>query len=253
MKTIVVSNRKGGSAKTTTAVNLACELAKKGSVLLIDFDTQAHASMGVGSHGVDENGAHSIFLGGTLSETLIPTIHEQLTLSPALEFFDVYEYGDLRGVLKNRFRREMIDEFFDYCIIDTPPTFDALLKNSLEVADVVIIPFIPHHLGIIAINQMIRAIYQNASQLGKKMPDVGILPVMFNPHIPEHREALSKVKTQFGEEKLFEPIGIDIKLAKQFETAIPVVLEQNRSKGMEDYRCFSDELLKKLSYIRIEE
>jgi chromosome partitioning protein len=85
------------------------------------------------------------------------------------------------------------------------------------------------------------------------MPDVGILPVMFNPHIPEHREALSKVKTQFGEEKLFEPIGIDIKLAKQFETAIPVVLEQNRSKGMEDYRCFSDELLKKLSYIRIEE
>ena len=63
MKTIVVSNRKGGSAKTTTAVNLACELAKVGSVLLIDFDTQAHASMGVGSQGAYENGAHSIFLG----------------------------------------------------------------------------------------------------------------------------------------------------------------------------------------------
>ena len=48
MKTIVISNRKGGSAKTTTAVNIASGLAKHGSVLLLDFDTQGHASIGVG-------------------------------------------------------------------------------------------------------------------------------------------------------------------------------------------------------------
>lgn len=246
MKTIVVSNRKGGSAKTTTAVNLACELAKRGSVLLIDFDTQAHASIGVGSEGSRDNGAHAIFLGKTLSETFIPTVHEQLTLAPAMEFFDVYEYGDLRGVLKNRFRREMIDDFFDYCIIDTPPTFDALLKNSLEVADAVVIPFVPHHLGTVAVGQMVRAIYQNALQIGRDIAEVGILPVMYNPHIPEHREALSKVQMQFGEEKLFLPIGVDIKLAKQFESASPVVLDASRSKGLEDYRRFTQELLERL-------
>lgn len=243
MKTIVVSNRKGGSAKTTTSVNLACELAKRGSVLLIDFDTQAHASMGVGSQPATENGVHSIFFGKMLSETFIPTVHEQLTLAPALEFFDVYEYGDLRGVLKNRFRREMIEDFFDYVVIDTPPTFDALLKNSLEVADAVVIPFVPHHLGVVAVGQMVRAIYQSASQLGRTTPEVGILPVMHNPHIPEHREALSKIKTQFGEDKLFSPIGVDIKLAKQFESASPVVLNESRSKGLADYKKFAEELL----------
>jgi len=247
LKTIVVSNRKGGSAKTTTAVNLACELAKKGSVLLIDFDTQAHASMGVGAQGSRENGVHSIFFGKTLSETFIPTVHDQLTLAPAQEFFDVYEYGDLRGVLKNRFRREMIEDFFDYCIIDTPPTFDALLKNSLEVADAVVIPFVPHHLGTVAVGQMVRAIYQNALQNGRDIAEVGILPVMYNPHIPEHRDALGKVRTQFGEDKLFEPIGIDIKLAKQFESAFPVVLDERRSKGLEDYRKFAEALLQRLS------
>lgn len=246
MKTIVVSNRKGGSAKTTTAVNLACELAKRGSVLLIDFDTQGHASLGVGSAPSESVGAHSIFLGQTLSETFIDTVHEQLTLSPALEFFDVYEYGDLRGVLKNRFRREMIGDFFDYVIIDTPPTFDALLKNSLEVADAVVIPFVPHHLGVVAVGQMVRAIYQNASLNNQKTPEVGILPVMHNPHINEHREALAKVKTQFGEEKMFSPIGVDIKLAKQFEAASPVVLDDKRSRGVQDYRRFVDELINKL-------
>ncbi|MEA1919020.1 MAG: ParA family protein [Campylobacterota bacterium] len=246
MKTIVISNRKGGSAKTTTAVNLASELAKEASVLLLDFDTQGHASIGVGSGPSSSLGIHSIFLGSTLSETFIPTVHDQLTLSPALEFFDVYEYTDLRGVLKSRFKHEKIADFFDYCIIDTPPTFDALLKNSLEVADAVVIPFVPHYLGVVAVGQMVRTIYQSATTLGRDLAQVSILPVMFNPHIPEHKEALEKVKTTFGEEKLYSPIGIDIKLAKQFESGDPLVLNSRRSKGMKDYKMFAAELIKRL-------
>ena len=138
MKTIVISNRKGGSAKTTTAVNIASGLAQHSSVLLLDFDTQGHASIGVGCEPNEELGVHSIFMGKTLSETFLPTVHKNLTLSPALTFFDVYEYADLKGVLKSRFEREHLADFFDYCVIDTPPTFDALLKNSLEVADSVV-------------------------------------------------------------------------------------------------------------------
>ncbi|NOQ31086.1 MAG: AAA family ATPase [Helicobacteraceae bacterium] len=246
MKTIVISNRKGGSAKTTTAVNLASELAKKGSVLLIDFDTQGHASMGVGCQLSEECGAHSIFLGKTLSETFKPTIHDGLTVSSALEFFDVYEYADLRGVLKSRFKHEKIAEFFDYCIIDTPPTFDALLKNSLEVCDAVVIPFQPHHLGVVAVGQMMRAIYQSATQIGRDIAEIGILPVMYNPHINEHKLMLEKVKKSFGENKLFSPIGVDIKLAKMFESASPVVLNPKRSKGLRDYQKFTSELLERI-------
>jgi chromosome partitioning protein len=246
MKTIVVSNRKGGSAKTTTAVNLATELARTGSVLLIDFDTQGHASIGVGCAASETNGSHGIFLGRTLCETFLPTVHDRLTLAPAMEFFDVYEHADLDGVLKTRFRREQLGEFFDYCIIDTPPTFDALLKNSLEVADAVVIPFVPHHLGTVAVGQMVRAVYQSASKMGRELADVGILPVMYNPHIPEHREALQKVTTRFGAEKLFSPVGVDIQLAKQFESGMPIVLNGKRSKGVRDYRRFAEELAGRL-------
>jgi chromosome partitioning protein len=247
VKSIVISNRKGGSAKTTTAVNLATELAKEHSVLLIDFDTQAHASIGVGCDGVESNGAHSIFLGQTLSESFIPTVHQNLTLSPAMELFDVYEYTDLRGILKHRFKKEKIADFFDYCIIDTPPTFDALLKNSLEVAQAVVIPFVPHHLGVVAVGQMVRAIYNNASTLNHKIAQVMILPVMFNPHIKEHKDALQKVSTSFGKEKLCDPIGVDIKLSSMFESKEPLVLKEKRSKGQKDYKNFAKELVKRLS------
>jgi chromosome partitioning protein len=246
VKTIVISNRKGGSAKTTTAVNIASSLAKHGSVLLLDFDTQGHACIGVGCQPSEDLGVHSIFSGKTLSETFIPTVHDNLTLSPALAFFDVYEYSDLRGVLKSRFEREKIADFFDYCVIDTPPTFDALLKNSLEVADAVVIPFIPHHLGVVAVGQMLRAVYQSASVLGREIADVSILPVMYNPHINEHRDSLAKVKTSFGSEKLLSPIGVDIKLARQFESGFPIVLDEKRSKGMRDYNECVRELIKRI-------
>ena len=241
MKTIVISNRKGGSAKTTTAVNIASGLAQHGSVLLLDFDTQGHASIGVGCEPSEKLGVHSIFKGSTLSETFIPTIHDNLTLSPALVNFDVYEYADLRGILKNRFKRENIADFFDYCVIDTPPTFDALLKNSLEVADSVLIPFVPHHLGVVAVGQMLRALYQSAKAQERELADVSILPVMYNPHINEHKESVEKVKTSFGKEKLLSPIGVDIKLAQQFESGLPIILGDKRSKGMRDYKkCVSE-------------
>jgi len=243
VKTIVISNRKGGSAKTTTAVNLASGLAKHGSVLLLDLDTQGHASIGVGCEPNETLGIHSIFMGKTLSETFIPTIHKNLTLSPALTFFDVYEYSDLMGVLKSRFKRENIADFFDYCIIDTPPTFDALLKNSLEVADSVIIPFVPHHLGVVAVGQMMRTLYKTASVFEREIVDIAILPVMYNPHINEHKESVRKVELAFGASKLLSPIGVDIKLAKQFESGSPIILESKRSKGLKDYNICVEEIL----------
>lgn len=246
MKTIVVSNRKGGSAKTTTAVNLATELAKKNSVLLIDFDTQGHASIGVGSAPLEEGGSHSIFFGKTLSENFVPTVLEGLTLAPAHALFDVYEYSDLRGVLKNRFKKEKISDFFDYCIIDTAPTFDALLKNSLEVADVVVIPFVPHHLGVVAVGQMVRAVYKMSTQMDADIKHVGMLPVMYNPHINEHKDSIAKVQTSFGKDKLFKPIGVDIKLAQMFESGKPIVLMDKRTKGMKDYKAFCKELLERI-------
>ena len=246
MKKIVISNRKGGSAKTTTAVNLAAHLAKNHSVLLLDLDTQAHATLGVGVEANEVRGVHGIFHGKTLSESFTPSLLENLTVSPAMELFDVYEYDNLEGILKDRLERESVEDFFDYCIIDTPPTYDALLKNAIEVADVVIIPVVPHHLGIVGISQMLRALYRTAIKKSSSIDFIGILPVMYNPHIKEHQAALKKIEVSFGKDKLFTPIGMDIKLSTQFEHQEPLVLSTKRAKGMRDYSRFGDELLHRL-------
>ncbi len=246
MKTVLISNRKGGTGKSTTAVNLAGELAKQSSVLLIDFDTQGHASIGVGHYPNEQQGAHGIFSGKTLSETFLPTMLDNLTLAPAQEFFDVYEHHNLQGILQTVYEKERLAYFFDYCIIDTPPTYDALLKNALEVADAVIIPMVPHPLGIVGAQQMLRAIYQISIQMGKKAPFVGILPVLFNKHIQEHTDSIKEVNKCFGEEKIFSAITIDIALASQFKEQIPLVLSDKKRGGARDYKQFTKELKKRL-------
>ena len=120
------------------------------------------------------------------------------------------------------------------------------MKNSLEVADVVVIPFVPHHLGVVAVGQMVRAVYQISTQMGREIKHVGMLPVMYNPHINEHKESVKKVESAFGKSKLFSPIGTDIKLAQQFESGEPIVLMDKRTKGMKDYTAFCAELLKRI-------
>ena len=108
------------------------------------------------------------------------------------------------------------------------------------------IPFVPHHLGVVAVGQMVRAVYQISTQVGAEIEHVGMLPVMYNPHINEHKESVQKVQTAFGKAKLFKPIGTDIKLAQQFESGEPIVLMDRRSKGMKDYKAFCQELLQRI-------
>jgi chromosome partitioning protein len=249
MKTIVISNRKGGSSKTTTSINLASILAKKYSVLLIDLDTQGHCRIGLGVKTVINNGSHSIFKGNYLTENMISTSLKNLTLVPADESFDVYKRSIPMGIIKKRFEEESIDMFFDFCVIDTPPTYDAILKNALEVADIVIIPTIPHYLGIVSVEQMMKAIYQTNIKMDKKMPFIGILPIMFNPHIKTHLQVVSSIEKSFGKEKVFSPINIDIHLAKQFEYKKPIVLFDKRTRGAENYMQFTKELLEKIENI----
>ena len=57
----------------------------------------------------------------------------------------------------------------------------------------------------------------------------------------------TKVSSAFGQDKLFSPIGTDIKLAQQFESGEPIVLMEKRTKGMKDYKAFCKELLKRIT------
>jgi chromosome partitioning protein len=144
---IVVTLRKGGSGKTTTAINLATALHGLGRrTLLIDLDPQANATLAVGIDptALQKHVEHLFTTLDTQPEDVIvrapfglPVLPSHPDLSRTEAGMKATQVGMLRGLL------EPLEAAYDVVVIDTPPSESYLTVNALVAADEVIIPCRP--------------------------------------------------------------------------------------------------------------
>jgi len=136
--TIAVSNRKGGTGKTTVAVNLAAEFAAAGRrVLLVDLDSQSHCAVGLGvkmARGAPT--VHDIFrdAAATLQSSMRATAYPFLSLASADPLFEHGSGFRDQGLLSRALAEPAITAAFDQVILDAPPSLDILLLNALPAA-----------------------------------------------------------------------------------------------------------------------
>ena len=248
---IGITNRKGGSGKTTTSVNLAAELAIRGKrLLLIDLDTQNHCAIGLN---VDVNKetptVHHLFRNpeAGLTQAIQSTVCPGLDLIPADPLF---EHGMSNG---DRFRlaraifEENLDKSYDIILIDTPPSLDDLLINALCACNWVLIPFIPHHLAAVGMQNLVRVLFKIKSGPNQRLKILGFLPIMLDKRIHQHRKVTDGVSKQFGQWRLFSGIRTDIKLVEAFGSKCPVRLYRPKSRGTADYAIAVDEIMSRLT------
>jgi len=245
--TIAVANRKGGSGKTTTAVNLAAGWAAKGyRTLLIDLDTQGHAAIGVGVTTIapSEQCVHQIFTQHPtdLEPLLCLTEVDDLTLLPADLSFDGSTHCDDWQRLRNHLRQASLQDRFDRIVIDTAPGQDIALYNALAAADGVLIPCTMHHLTSIGVRQLANLIYKVSMEVHNPLKLFGLLPVMTSPRERMHRRVKEQFSQRFGAMRLMSGIRRDIRLAEAFEKGLPIFDAAPKSRGAEDYRVMIKEL-----------
>lgn len=117
-KIITVAQQKGGSGKTTVAVNLAVALHQRGhSVALVDTDPQ-----------------------GSMGRWFMERMQAQGE-DEALDFSTSSAWGA-------SYESEKLKKRFDYVIIDTPPKIDSDLRPALRVADLVLVPVATSHVDL---------------------------------------------------------------------------------------------------------
>lgn len=144
MKSIVLTNQKGGVAKTTTAFALATGLYNKGyKVLMVDTDPQGNLTYTAGADEVNDNTLYDVFKGVCAVKDAIRSVKD------GLELLSVGLRGTAADMeLAARTAREYIlsealqevSDHFDYCVIDTAPTLGLLTLNALTSADYGIVP-----------------------------------------------------------------------------------------------------------------
>ena len=237
--TFVVSNRKGGTGKTTVSVNIAAELAAQGHrVLLVDLDSQSHCAVGVGIKvGKGTPTSHDIFRSADarLASVVQQTDFKNLSLAPADPLFEHGEGLRDEGLLRRALAEAEIILNFDVVILDTPPSHDILLLNALTAANWVVVPYMPHPLASEGARQLMRVLFKIISGSNQELKLAGFLPMMANDNIRIHSTVNSDVAHQFGAFRMLPTIRNDIRLAESFGAGKPIRYFAPKSRAAEDF------------------
>jgi len=244
MFTLSIANRKGGSGKTTTSVNIAAQLNidhPDKRILLIDLDTQNHAKLGLGkSNNKTSLGIHTIFGHGRYpSSGMIQTTRwKNLWYIPADEEAMENNTGNGFHRLKYFLASEHIKQNFDIVILDTPPSHGAFLINAIIASDAVLITFVPQKLDKSGVEHMVKLLNRHAHHHCK----LAFLPTMTKARVRHHNHTLANIVKKYGTGNLLKGVRSGIQLAEAFENGQPIQHYAPKSRGAFDYHMLLNEL-----------
>ncbi|SPD72094.1 Sporulation initiation inhibitor protein Soj (modular protein) [uncultured Desulfobacterium sp.] len=252
MRIIASANQKGGCGKTTTAINLSSSLSMKGQrVMIIDFDPQAHATMGLNikPSELEKNIYDVITPKGNQDvgiEDIIIPIKDNLDLAPAGLILSVVEQ-ELSGIegredrLFNAIRA--IKQQYDYVIIDCPPSIGHLCFNALRASDEVIIPIDMSLFSLRGVSKLTELIILLNEKTGHESRARALI-TMYDARTRYSRVVLDKVRKEFGNNVFETVIRYNIRLRETVDYGLPVGDYDKNSLGHKDYENLADEILR---------
>lgn len=252
MRTIAIVNQKGGCGKTTTTVNLAAGLAKRGKrVLVIDLDPQGHTTLGLG-HDPDKLTRtiyHALTLTGTqnrISDIIMRTNIESLNLAPSNILLAGAEL-ELTLVFGREFvlseQLNSVKDEYDMCVIDCPPSLGLLTLNALVASTDVIVPVQVHYYAMEGLKQLLQTV--NIIRERFHPCDVKILGLLltFVERTMLSNEIQQQMKEFFGGLVFDTVIHRTVKLAEAPSAGESVITYAPESRGAAEYRALAEEIL----------
>jgi chromosome partitioning protein len=161
VKIITPNSPKGGPGKSTTSILLINALTAAGKkVLACDTDTVNHSLSFYYNdrYNIDEifeKNIFNVFSGGSITNNTLP-INKNLDIvhgDVRLIDFRTVEYQKLKHILR------VVENNYDYCVIDTSPDYHNIIVNALYASDILLIPVVPDLFNYQSIKFLIGKLY----------------------------------------------------------------------------------------------
>jgi len=247
---IAMCNQKGGVGKTTTTINLGAALAETGrKVLLVDFDPQGSASVGLGvnPHTLERT-IYNLLLSRTsdASDIIVPTGVENMDILPANIDLSAAELQLVSEVAREQTLKRVLDRLrgdYDMILIDCAPSLGLLTVNALTAADKVITPLECEFFALRGIALLTDTVNKVKDRLNPDLEMLGILGTMFDSRTLHGREVLDRAVQAFGETVFHTVIRRTIKFPETTVAGEPITTYAPTSSGADQYRTLAREVL----------
>jgi chromosome partitioning protein len=249
MITTVINSFKGGTAKTSTALHLGAALAKfhKKRVLLIDLDSQANLSSGLG-FGCDCLDTMVPVLQGShpIESVIKKSSVANLYLIPGNTFLDGLEKTHPLAsdcYSHERLRKAIKPLDFDYCIIDVPPSLSWLTQSAHFAADQSIIASVPEPYSVLALNRLAK--FHNTISENHPIALLGVLLSLWDARNATNEIFVEGIQEVFPNKLFKTRIRKDISVSRAIMQGKPVFDTFPRSKIVADYKSLAEEFLQR--------
>ena len=243
MRTFSITNNKGGTSKTTTALNLSAALCLKGyKVLAIDLDSQCNLTLGVG-HTPGAHHAGTMLLGeSNFEESVVKT--DSFDLIPSHKTLLSYEYRintepDSAFFLKD----SLFGKGYDYIIIDCPPSLGALTVNALVASDYFIIPMQGENFAYVGLNEILQLTSKIRKRLNPELELAGVLLSKFDMRTKFAQMVFAKLAKDPNIRVLKSNIRQDVSLMECAAFGENIFTYSPESRGANDYRNLCEEIV----------